>query len=60
MPNMMSLSLTFQTLWPMSECVFCHGVTDLQAEKVKDRQTGQKLDAPEFSSGGIKVIPTGN
>ena len=46
MPNMKSPSLTVQNLWPRLK-LFCHRVTD--------RQTGQKLDAPEFASGGIKI-----
>ena len=46
---MKSVSLKVQKLWPRLK-FFCHRVTDRQTES----QTGQKLDAPEFHSGGIK------
>ena len=52
MPNMKSLSLTVQKLWPRLK--FCHRQTDRLTDRVTDRQTDQKLDPPEFHSGGIK------
>ena len=45
MPNMKSLSLTVQKLWPR-----------LKVLPQSHRQTGQKLDTPEFHSGGIEII----
>ena len=44
MPNIKSLSLTVQKLWPR-----------LTFLTQNHRQTGQKLDAPEFHSRGIKT-----
>ena len=44
MPNMKSPSFTFQKLLPRIKFL-----------PQSHRQTGQKLDAPEFYSGGIKI-----
>ena len=53
MPNMKSLSLMVRKLCPRLKVVFffCHKVTDRKSH----RQTGQKLNAPEFHSGGIEI-----
>ena len=48
MPNMKSVSLTVQKLWPRLK-IFCH------SHRQSHRQIGQKLDTPEFHSGGIKI-----
>ena len=50
MPNMKSLSLTVQNLWPRFLKVFLP-----QSHRFTESQTGQKLDAQEFHSGGIKI-----
>ena len=42
---MTSLSLTVQKLWPRLKGLF-----------LPQSQTGQKLDAPKFHSGGIIII----
>ena len=44
MPNMKSLSVTVQNLW-----------SRLKFLPQSHRQTGQKLDAPKFHSGGITL-----
>ena len=44
MPNMKSLSLTVQKFWPR-----------LKFLPQSNRQTGQKLDAPEFHSKAYKL-----
>ena len=50
MPNMKSLSLTVQKLWPgLKFLPQSHRVTD----RVTDRS--KTLDAPEFLSGGMKM-----
>ena len=36
--------------------VLCYRQTDRETESQTDRQTGQKLDAPEFHFGGIKIL----
>ena len=51
MPNMTSLSVMAQKLWPRLKFL----ATDRQTDRVTDRQTGQKLDAHEFHSGGINI-----
>ena len=48
-PNMKSVSLRVQQLWPRLK-IFLARESDTQSH----RQTGQKLNAPEFHSGGIK------
>ena len=45
MPNMKSLSLMVQKLWPR-----------LKTHRPTNIQTGQKLDAPEFHCEDIKLL----
>ena len=49
MPNMKSVSLTVQKLRPKLKFFF------KQSDRQTESLTGQKLDVPEFHSGGIKT-----